>query len=206
MEDAMMTSIRWRLVASFALLTLLTAAAIGVLAMSLIHRYVERQEQEYLQANAGAIALQSVIFMHPMPVYRALCNLLDNALKFTPSGGVVQTGALAAEDGVYFWVADTGIGIEAAELPHIFGRFHRCASTQRPGSGLGLAIVQSIVQAHGGRVEATSMVGKAAAFRSGCPRDGFHDFIAADFPHSHASNHDLQLPQKGYQVRLLFRR
>jgi signal transduction histidine kinase len=83
----------------------------------------------------------------------ALGNLLDNALKFTPPGGTVSVGLRGHAGGVDLWVEDTGIGIPAGDLPHLFGRFHR-SSNAAPysGSGLGLAIVKAIAEAHGGQV------------------------------------------------------
>ncbi len=83
----------------------------------------------------------------------ALANLLDNALKFTPSGGRVELGATvhhssdnAADQFVQIWVQDSGPGIDPADLPHLFERFYRGRNAREPeGSGLGLAIVHSIV-------------------------------------------------------------
>ncbi|RIK32743.1 MAG: hypothetical protein DCC55_36320, partial [Chloroflexi bacterium] len=94
----------------------------------------------------------------------ALTNLIDNALKFTPTGGQVTVGAEPAGGGVSLWVKDNGPGIAADELPYIFERFHRGREATAGGSGLGLAIVQSIVQAHGGQVEVLSQVGVGSRF------------------------------------------
>jgi len=86
---------------------------------------------------------------------RALSNLLDNALRFTPAGGQIRV-ALAA--GPSISVANTGVAIEPAALPRLFDRFYRVDPARRQGSsehaGLGLAITQSIVQAHGGSIRA----------------------------------------------------
>ena len=86
----------------------------------------------------------------------ALSNLLDNALKFTPTGGQVEIGAEQAGEAVRLWVRDTGPGIDPADQPHIFERFYRGKNGRIGGSGLGLAIVQSVVQAHGGWVSVES--------------------------------------------------
>ena len=83
----------------------------------------------------------------------ALTNLLDNALKFTGPGGRIQVGLGQAEQAVQVWVKDSGPGIDAQDLPYIFDRFYRGRNATSAGSGLGLAIVQSILQAHHGRVE-----------------------------------------------------
>lgn len=98
-------------------------------------------------------------------------NLIDNAIKFTPSGSVhVRVGA----DGATGWVevADTGPGVPEAELPHVFERFYRADkahSRQVPGTGLGLAIVRSIARVHGGAVTAARAPEGGALFRVTLP-------------------------------------
>jgi signal transduction histidine kinase len=84
---------------------------------------------------------------------QAVGNLLDNAIKFTPSQGAV-TVILAEEDGqAYLSVTDSGIGIPNEELPRLFSRFHRGLNAAAyPGNGLGLAIVKAIMEVHGGTV------------------------------------------------------
>lgn len=94
----------------------------------------------------------------------ALSNLLDNALKFTPSGGQVALGALREGSHLHIWVRDTGVGIAPEDLPHIFERFYRGRNSHGEGSGLGLAIVQSIIQAHGGRLRVESEPGEGSLF------------------------------------------
>jgi signal transduction histidine kinase len=94
----------------------------------------------------------------------ALSNLVDNALKFTLAGGEVEVGAEQAGAMVQLWVRDTGIGIDPADLPHVFERFHRGKNCREEGSGLGLAIVRSIVQAHSGRVTVESELGAGSRF------------------------------------------
>jgi len=99
-------------------------------------------------------------------VLQVLENLVGNALKFTPPGGVVTVGASRAEDPswVVFSVRDTGPGIDEEHLPRVFDRFYQAASSDRRGAGLGLAICKAIVEAHGGRIWAESQPGKGAAF------------------------------------------
>ncbi len=99
-----------------------------------------------------------------MRVEMALGNLLDNALKFTPAGGVVRLGVERLEHSARFWVRDSGPGIRVEEQAHIFERFYRGGDRRIPGSGLGLAIVKSIALAHGGRVGVESEVGKGSCF------------------------------------------
>lgn len=94
-------------------------------------------------------------------------NLIDNALTYTPTGGRVTLQVLNRSPQAAFIVRDTGIGIATADLPYIFDRFYRTdPARQRAtgGSGLGLAIVRTLVEAHGGTVTATSVVGQGSTF------------------------------------------
>jgi signal transduction histidine kinase len=99
-------------------------------------------------------------------------NLLDNALKFTPDGGLIEIGLAPAANGktgarpggAHIWVQDSGPGIPPGDLARIFERFYRAPSNPHSGSGLGLSIVQSIVQAHGGKISAESKPGHGARF------------------------------------------
>lgn len=100
----------------------------------------------------------------PQQLDRALSNLVENALKFTPAGGRVQIGVTTGPTGVQIWVEDNGIGIADEEQAHIFRRFYRGQNATNGGSGLGLAIVQRIVEAHGGELAVTSEKGKGSRF------------------------------------------
>ena len=102
---------------------------------------------------------------------RALNNLLDNALTYTEAGGKIILSATATPDGrVCLGVSDTGIGIPAEHLPHVFDRFFRVPGREeRPGTGLGLAIVREIVTAHQGEIACASEPGHGTAFRITLP-------------------------------------
>ena len=96
-------------------------------------------------------------------------NLVTNAIKYTPAGGKVELGVGRHPDNVTFAVRDTGIGISAADFPHIFERFWRAdrvrsRMSERGGFGLGLAISQWIAQAHGGSLAASSRLGRGSLF------------------------------------------
>ena len=110
----------------------------------------------------------------PQRVGQVLTNLIGNALKFTPAGGRVKVSLRAVPDGAEMRVVDDGVGIDPAELPHVFDRFYRGsrASQQRAGgSGLGLAIVRSIVDMHGGTVTVESTLGQGTEAIVHLPRE-----------------------------------
>ena len=100
-----------------------------------------------------------------------LLNLLGNAIKFTPDGGKISVTARVQNEDVEVTVRDTGSGIAAAHLPHIFERFYKVdRSRSTEGVGLGLALVKHLVQAHGGKVWAESSLGRGSAFHFTLPR------------------------------------
>jgi hypothetical protein len=90
---------------------------------------------------------------------QVLSNLLGNAIKFTPEGGSVRVRVSRTGDQVVASVADTGIGIKPADLPHVFERFWRADGSSTKGAGLGLSIARGIVEAHGGKIWAESKLG-----------------------------------------------
>ena len=114
----------------------------------------------------------------PQRIGQVVSNLVGNALKFTPRGGRVSVAVRAPDgapdDGARIVVTDTGVGIDAAELPRIFERFYRGSRANEArgsGSGLGLAIVKSIVDMHAGRVSVESHVGGGSTFTVTLPKD-----------------------------------
>ena len=111
----------------------------------------------------------------PPRIGQVVSNIVGNALKFTPRGGSVTVKlAPHRQGGARIQVTDTGVGIDAAELPHIFDRFYRgsrASEARSSGSGLGLAIVRSIVEMHGGRIAVESRVGSGSTFTVTLPAD-----------------------------------
>ena len=92
-------------------------------------------------------------------VERAIANLLDNAVKWSPPGGTVEVTVAAGE----LSVRDHGPGIAPEDLPHVFDRFYRSATARGlPGSGLGLAIVRQVAETQGGTVVAANADGEGA--------------------------------------------
>jgi PAS domain S-box-containing protein len=113
----------------------------------------------------------------PHHLERALTNLLNNGVKFTPDGGRVSVELATEEDAgqVTLTVTDTGLGIPEADLDKIFGRFYRSAAAQEraiQGSGLGLPIVKTIVESHGGTIDVRSQPGLGTTFTITLPLDG----------------------------------
>lgn len=102
---------------------------------------------------------------------QVLVNLVENALKFTPPQGQVSITARALPDWVEVQVKDSGVGVAAQHLPHLFERFYKVDRSRRDGgTGLGLAIVKQSVEAHGGRITADSREGEGCTFTFTIPR------------------------------------
>ena len=107
-----------------------------------------------------------------MQLERAFTNLVENALKFTPADGRVQVSAdcglvVAGQPRVRVVVADSGMGVPAADVPRLFERFFRADNAKNdvvPGTGLGLAVVQGIVESHDGDIEVASVLGEGTTF------------------------------------------
>jgi signal transduction histidine kinase len=107
-------------------------------------------------------------------IHQVLVNLLDNGIKFTPAKGQVSISFGQADEQVSCTIADTGPGIPAGEIPHVFERFYRGDRARarvagENGSGLGLAIARAIVEAHGGRIWVESEPGQGARFTFALP-------------------------------------
>jgi two-component system sensor histidine kinase BaeS len=125
------------------------------------------------RAEAAGLTLTTVITdapsltADPVRLRQAIGNLVTNSLRYTPRGGHITLGAYPDGDHVVIEVTDTGIGIRAEHLPHIFDRFWRAEKSRNRrtgGSGLGLAIVRNLAEAHGGTATATSVSGIRTTF------------------------------------------
>ena len=100
-------------------------------------------------------------------IERVMTNLIENALRFTPAGGSVRVEVSMMQREVAVRVTDTGRGIAAEDLPHVFDRFYRSDKSRdrtAGGAGLGLAIAKGIVELHGGRISAVSAPGRGSTF------------------------------------------
>ena len=129
-----------------------------------------------------ALTVDSPSLPHPVYVDRDLwakvvLNLLSNALKFTFEGGITVRLAVAADGDAELTVSDTGTGIPEHEVGHLFERFHRVSgarSRTHEGSGVGLALVSELVDLHGGRVSAESVLGRGTTFTVRLPFGDAH--------------------------------
>jgi signal transduction histidine kinase len=118
---------------------------------------------------------------------QALRNLIGNAVKYTPGGGTITLAMKNCHDKAQVSIQDTGYGIPASDLPHIFNRFYRVRNNghdQIEGNGLGLAIVKSVVEQHGGQIGVESDPGKGTCFTVTLPimTPNPSQDLKADFP------------------------
>ncbi|HEY0007483.1 MAG TPA: ATP-binding protein, partial [Tepidisphaeraceae bacterium] len=155
-------------------------------------------------ANAKDIRLQATIDPHPGPVtgdpnrlQQVFWNLLSNAIKFTPRGGRVQVLLERVNSHLEIGIIDSGEGIPAAFLPHVFDRFRQAdGSTTRShgGLGLGLAIAKQLIELHGGSVRAKSAgPGQGAAFIVHLPLTVLHADSDAELARRHPSSGAVSL-------------
>lgn len=128
-----------------------------------------REFIEVYASRAEQVGLNLMLAIPDSPLYvcgdetqlrRAFGNLLDNAIKFTPEGGIVELKLERVHDRVRITVSDTGVGIPPDDLPYLFQRFHRGRNAHHcSGSGLGLAIIRAIIDLHHGEIAVQSVPG-----------------------------------------------
>jgi two-component system phosphate regulon sensor histidine kinase PhoR len=126
-------------------------------------------EMAHLQGSELSIELSqdAMVKADPEAVHQVFSNLISNAVKYCPPGTPIVIGANEREDGIEFFVRDSGPGIASEHLPRLFQRFYRvdkARSRESGGTGLGLAIVKHIVLAHGGSVRVESELNHGSTF------------------------------------------
>ncbi len=150
----------------------LTEAELSALVAKTLTRFAVQAERRQIALRVEPMDGMAVL-VDAAKFERVLGNLVHNALKFTPPGGSVRIGARPAGDMVELCVADTGLGIPAADVPRVFERFYkvdRARTRGDKGTGLGLAIAKHIVEAHGGKIWVESIEGAGAAFYFTLPK------------------------------------
>lgn len=123
------------------------------------------------QASARSIVIDTdfaadvpPVLADPPRVQQLIANIVGNAIKFTPHGGTISVATAREGAEARIAIADTGPGIPAESLPHVFGHYWQADRTDRRGIGLGLAIAKGIAEAHGGRIWVKSREGEGATF------------------------------------------
>jgi signal transduction histidine kinase len=132
-----------------------------------VESFSELAARQEVRLEGSAAPGVDPVLMDAQQIGRVLSNLLGNALRHTPAGGTVRIRAAKAADGVRVEISDSGEGIDAEDLPHVFERFYRgekSRSRATGGAGLGLAIAKGIVEAHGGQIGVDSAPGEGTRF------------------------------------------
>lgn len=116
-------------------------------------------------AVSGSFAKEITINGFKDKLGRAILNIIDNAIKYTPDAGKIEIVMKKSDATTTVTIKDTGRGISQKDLPHIFDRFYRGSASERVfGSGLGLAIAKAIVLSHGGDIKVKSRIGQGTSF------------------------------------------
>ena len=141
---------------------------LAVLTRDMVEQFQIPAEEKNVKLTAD-LDTRAIISADHTQIERLLSNLLSNAIKYTPSGGSVRVRVASSEapGWAQIIVEDTGVGIPASNLPHIFDRFYRIRNSQTdlvPGLGLGLSFVAWIVEVHNGRIEVASTEGEGTRF------------------------------------------
>ena len=145
--------------------------SLGPIAADTVASFHERSSGGGVEVSVEIPADLPLVLGESEKVRQVLSNLMDNALKFTPSGGRITVSALPDHRNVIARVSNTGDGIAPEHLPHLFERFYKVDRSRHDrGTGLGLAIVKHIVLAHGGDVDVESSLGEGATFTFTLPR------------------------------------
>ncbi|HEU0292721.1 MAG TPA: HAMP domain-containing sensor histidine kinase [Anaerolineales bacterium] len=142
-------------------------ASLSDLISDTLESFTELAKQVEITLEGNVDSDVDPVYMDTQAIGRVLNNLLGNALRHTPPQGRVSVWVRRTDQAVEVTVSDTGEGIRADDLPHVFERFYRAEKSRNRGTGgagLGLAIARGIVQAHGGDIQVESKIGKGTQF------------------------------------------
>lgn len=143
------------------------AIDVGVLARETVDSFASQAEPSGVLIDAQIPSGLPQVDADPVRAREILANLIANAIRYTPRGGRVSVEASAGDASVAIDVRDTGAGIAPDRVDRIFDRFYKSAESR--GAGLGLAIAKQLVEAHGGEITATSVLGRGTDIRFTLP-------------------------------------
>jgi signal transduction histidine kinase len=152
------------------------AASLSDLISDTLGAFAARAVERNLSLTGEVAPEIDPVWMAPGKISRVFRNLIENAIRHTPSGGAIRVRAEVDNDAVVVAVSDSGAGIPPEDLPHIFDRFYRGEKSRSRegyasgGAGLGLAIAKGIIEAHGGRIWAESVLGRGTVMQFSLPK------------------------------------
>jgi signal transduction histidine kinase len=161
-----------------------------------LHRQTSALHSLSIEIGEGDYA----ILGDPLRIAQVFNNLVNNAIKYSPQGGLVKVGLSAYEDKVEVVVEDEGIGIQPFEMASLFQPFHRAENALSiPGVGLGLSTSQKIVRAHRGEIRVEGKNGKGTRFIIVLPRNPADEREVPTYQKSHAREADFDLERDRFQ-------
>jgi len=143
--------------------------SIAMLTEDLMTELLPQAKEKGIDLSSQVLCPSEGYYFDKPRIVQVLANLIGNALKFTPSGGRVTLRVLGEGQSLIFEVGDNGPGIKPKDQPHIFEKFYQNPSESYRGTGLGLYITKKIVEAHDGKIELESEVGRGTRFRVTLP-------------------------------------
>jgi signal transduction histidine kinase len=136
--------------------------------MELVKHHMERKK---IRMEVNCPSHIPPITCDPDRIKQALCNILSNAVKFSPENGTVAITCTPRTSGLEFSIQDHGRGMPKEHLSHLFDRYWQAKETSKQGSGLGLSIAKGIVESHHGRIWVESEEGAGSTFFIFLPRE-----------------------------------
>ena len=145
----------------------LTPVSVEAIVLNIVDRLSVQAEEKQIDLKMDYVPRGLTVMATEDGLHRIFLNLIGNAIKYTPPGGRVNVRMDQCEDEIVTAIIDNGVGIPAADLPHMFEEFYRASNVKQegiPGTGLGLAIVKDLVERYEGRISVHSTVGEGTTF------------------------------------------